>query len=217
MHTVASVQARLGSTRLPGKVLLHLGDRRLLQWSLDRARTAETVDQTAAAIGDKPENDAIESYCERVDIDYVVGPEDDLVARHRAVVDRTDCDILVRITADCPFVPGDEIDRIVEAHRENDARYTTNSTDSMPVGTAVDAIDPDLLADLDSLGETHPVRLARSNPEKWGTVRTDDQSWHELSDAHIAVDTPTDYWVLQDALDAVGDDPRAVAGWVLEQ
>jgi spore coat polysaccharide biosynthesis protein SpsF len=214
MHVVASVQARLGSTRLPGKVLFHLGDRRLLQWPIDRAETAETVDETVATIGEQPENDAVTEYCERAGVDYLVGPEDDLLARHLAVAEQTDCDVLVRITADCPFVPSDEIDRVVEEHLSNEARYTTNHTGEMPIGTAVDAIDPDLLAELKSLGENHPVKLARSNPDEWGTVWTDNRSWHAVSDAHIAVDTPTDYWSLIDALDAVGDDPREVAEWV---
>jgi spore coat polysaccharide biosynthesis protein SpsF len=214
MHIVASIQARLGSTRLPGKVLFHLGDRRLLQWAYDRAVAATTTDEVVAAIGDESENTAVQTYCNRSDIDYIVGPEDDLLTRHLAIANRTDCDVLVRITADCPFVPSKEIDRVVEHHLSNDSRYTTNVTDRMPIGTAVDAIDPDLLREFRSLGETHPVKRARSEPEVWGTVWADNPSWHEVSDAHIAVDTPKDYWSLVDAVDAVGTDPRTVAKWI---
>ncbi len=214
MDTVASVQARLGSTRLPGKVLLHLGNRRILEWTVDRTEMAENIEETVVTIGDQPENDAIEEYCERAGVDSVVGPEDDLLARHLAVAEQTDCDVLVRITADCPFVPSDEIDRVVEEHLSNEAQYTTNHTGEMPIGTAVDAIDPDLLAEFESLGEDHPVKLARSEPDEWGTVWTDNPTWYGLSNAHIAVDTPTDYWSLADALDAVGDTPREVAEWV---
>jgi spore coat polysaccharide biosynthesis protein SpsF len=214
MDVVASVQARLGSTRLPGKVLFHLGDQRLLQWSIDRAEAAETVDEAVVTIGDQPENDAVMECCERSGVAYLVGQEDDLLVRHRAVAEQTDCDVLVRITADCPFVPSGEIDRVVKEHLSNKARYTTNHTGKMPTGTAVDAIDPDLLVEFESLGEDHPVKLARSNPEEWGTVWTDNRSWHAVSDAHIAVDTPTDYWALADALEAVGDDPMKVAKWI---
>jgi spore coat polysaccharide biosynthesis protein SpsF len=217
MFTVASVQARLGSTRLPGKVLYHLGDRRILQWPIDRAQNAKTIDKTVAAIGDQPENDAIEAYCERAEVDFLTGSEDNLLARHRAVAKRTDCDLLVRITADCPFVPSSEIDRVVERHLSNDARYTTNNTDEMPTGIAVDVIDPDLLAEFESLGATHPVDLPHSNPDQWRTAWTEHPSWRAVSDAHIAVDTPTDYWALSDAIEEVGDEPLAVAGWVSER
>lgn len=214
MYVTASIQARLGSTRLPGKVLFPLGDRRILKWSIDRSEDAATVDETVAAIGDHPENDAVESYCDRSDIDYLVGPEDDLLERHLGVVEETACDLLVRITADCPFVPSDEIDRVIEEHLSNDARYTTNVTESMPIGIGVDVIDPSLLRELNSLGETHPVKLARAQPTDWGTVWSDDRSWDTVSDVHLAVDTPTDYWSIVDALEAVGDDSRAVAEWL---
>ena len=217
MHTVASVQARLGSTRLPGKVLFHLGDRRLLQWTIDRVTAADTVNRTVAALGDEHENDAVQAYCERANVDHLVGPEDDLVERHRIVADRTGCDVLVRVTADCPFVPSDEIDRVVTEHTGNDATYTTNKTDKMPIGTAVDVFDPGHLEKLKSLGATHPVKMVRSNPDQWDVVRTDNPSWYTVSDAHIAVDTPDDYWTLTDAVDAVGEQPMAVAEWVSER
>jgi spore coat polysaccharide biosynthesis protein SpsF len=214
MCVAASIQARLGSTRLPGKVLFPLGDRRILKWSIDRSEDADTVDETVAAIGDGPENDAIESYCDRSNINYLAGPEDDLLERHLRVVEETGCDLLVRITADCPFVPSDEIDRVVEEHLSNDARYTTNVTENMPIGIGVDVVDPSLLRELNSLGETHPVKLARAEPTDWGTVRSDDRSWNPVSNVHLAVDTPTDYWSIVDALEAVGDDSRAVAEWL---
>jgi spore coat polysaccharide biosynthesis protein SpsF len=214
MHIVASVQARLGSTRLPGKVLFQLGDRRLLKWSIDRTEVAKTVDKTVATIGDQPENEALEEYCERNGINYAVGPERNLLVRHLAVAEQTNCDLLVRITADCPFVPSAEIDRVVKEHLANDAAYTTNVTENMPVGTGVDAIDPSLLAEFESIGESHPVKLARSKPKEWETMWTENQSWRTISDAHIAVDTPSDYWSLTDALDAVGDNPRDVAEWI---
>lgn len=217
MHIVASIQARLGSTRLPGKVLFHLGERRLLQWVIDRTKAVESIDRTVVAIGDKPENDAVKTYCDRTNIDYIVGPENNLLKRHQAVVNDTDCDILVRVTADCPFVPVGEIERVIQEHQVNDARYTTNVTDKMPVGTAVDVIEPMLLEDLRAIGEDHPVKLPRSNPEEWKTVRTDNPSWYPVSDTHIAVDTPKDYWTLTDAVDAVGFEPRAVANWVDER
>jgi spore coat polysaccharide biosynthesis protein SpsF len=168
-------------------------------------------------VGDGSENSAIETYCERRGVDYSVGPEANLLTRHLAVAAETDCDRLVRITADCPFVPPNEIDRVVEEHLSNDARYTTNVTEDMPIGTAVDVIEPELLTALESVGETHPVKLARSNPEQWETVWSDASSWESVSDVDLAVDTPTDYWKLSDAIEVVGDDPFAVAEWVAER
>lgn len=217
MHVVASVQARLGSTRLPGKVLFHLGDKRLLQWTYDQTVSAKTIDASVVSIGDEPENEAVTEYCERTETNYIVGPEDDLLARHFDVAEKTGCDLLVRVTADCPFVPSTEIDRVVRAHAENDAQYTTNITDDMPIGTAVDVVDVELLRELREVGETHPVKLAREKPDEWGVVWDVDDSWGSVADAHMAVDTPKDYWSLVDALDAVGDSPREIAEWLTQQ
>ena len=216
MNVVASIQARLGSTRLPGKVLYPLGEKRVLEWCIDRTEQANSIDQTVVAVGDRPENDALHEFCDRNNVSYSVGPEDNLLSRHLSVSKETDCDLLVRITADCPFLPSREIDRVINEHLSSDCRYTTNVTDQMPIGTAVDAIDPDVLEQLSELGETHPVKRPRSNTDEWKTNFTSDESWRSVSEAHLAVDTPNDYWTLVDALDEVGDDPFEAADWICE-
>lgn len=211
MNIVASIQARLGSSRLPGKVLFPLGNRRILQWVVERTETAAEIDQTVVAIGDRPENDAVTEFCERTGIQTVVGSEENLLVRHNTVAEQTDCDLLVRITADCPFVPPEEIDRVVETHQ--DAALTTNNTDAMPTGTAVDAIDPTALETLVDEGKTHPVAPLRRDRDRWHATLSDSPRWTELGNAHTAVDTPSDYWHLTDAVDAVGTDPYEVTRW----
>ena len=214
MHTVASIQARLGSTRLPGKVLLHLGGQRILHRVVDRVNASDTVNQTIVAIGDNPENEAIMEFCRRNGIDFIVGSEDNLLARHLETVKETDSDQLVRITADCPFVPSNEIDRVVRGHLDSTARYTTNVTDNMPVGIGVDVIDPNLLGEFETRGETHPVKLAREHPGNWRIKLSNNPRWKQFSNVHMAIDTPDDYWSLIDAADAVGDDPMSIAKWL---
>lgn len=214
MYTVASIQARLNSTRLPGKVLFNMGDRRLLQWTLDRAEATKAIDQTVIAIGDEPENNAIIEYCSRNKIRYVIGSETNLLDRHMAVADQTDCDLLVFVTSDCPFIPSDEIDRVIKRHQNNRAAHTSNHTEKMPIGTAVDVIQPELLSSLQSAGEVHPVKPGRTDPDKWGTVWTDNPEWYKYQNVNMAVDTPSDYWTLVDAAEIAGKDPRAVAEWL---
>ena len=214
MSVVASIQARMGSTRLPGKVLLSLGGRRVIGWVVWRCAAAEHVDELRVTTGRGPENGVITEWCRRAGHDSLTGPEEDLLERHRAVAEATHADVLVRVTGDCPFVPAEEIDRVVAEHRANGAGYTTNHTDRMPVGTAVDVIDVDLLDELADLGDTHPVVRLRENPDSWNVRFTDSDDWAAFRTAHVAVDTPDDYWSLADAVDAVGSDPVAVARWM---
>jgi len=214
MHVVLSVQARLGSTRLPGKVMMTIGPSRIVEWVVDRCEAASVPDEVVLTVGDQPENAALTELCERRGWRYIVGPEADLLERHRRVAATTDADVLVRITADCPFVPPAEIDRLIDVHRDGDNRYTTNVDESMPVGTAVDVIDADLLETLSAADETHPVEPLRDDSDRWGTVVDLPPRWQRFGDVHVAVDTPADYWTLIDAYDAVGADPEAVVEWM---
>ena len=217
MTAVVQIQARLGSSRLPGKVLYTLGSRRILGWVIERTKRTEQPTGVVLTVGDRPENDAIREWCDRNDIPYSSGPEDDLLERHSLAAAMMDSDPVVRVTGDCPFVPPSEIERVIEEHEQNDARYTTNLTDEMPIGTAVDAIDREVLEELRELGDSHPVRRLRENPEEWDVVVTPNEQWTAVGEAHTAVDTPADYWRLSDAIEAVGDDPRAVTDWVAER
>jgi len=216
MNPVVQIQARLGSTRLPGKVLYHLGPRRVIDWVVERCDRARLRDHTVLSIGDRPENDAVHEWCSRTDVDCHSGPEGNLLLRHLRTAERFDSDPVIRITGDCPFVPPSEIDRVVSEHEHNDARYTTNVTEGMPTGTAVDVIDRDVLVELHERGATHPVRRLRDAPDEWGAAFTSASPWVNFSDAHTAVDTPTDYWTLVDAVTAVGGDPLDVTEWVAE-
>lgn len=194
-----------------------LGERRILEWVVHRARTSTTVDSVFVTVGDEPENDALVELCTQLEVPHLRGPEEDLVQRHHQVAAESGCDVLCRITADCPFVPPSEITRTVDEHRGGNIRYTTNHTPSMPVGTAVDVIDPDLIGELLDAGYTHPAKQPRKDPRRWGTNRVASEKWVEFSDAHTAVDTPADYWRLVDAVSAVGTDPFAVTQWVAGQ
>ncbi|AEH36984.1 cytidylyltransferase domain-containing protein [Halopiger xanaduensis] len=216
-NPICQVQVRLGSTRLPGKVLYPLESRRVIGWVIDRCTAAETVTDAVVAVGNEPENEAITEWCERNGVRHATGPEGNLLERHLAVAEAYSSDPVVRVTGDCPFVPPAEIDRMVGEHESNDARYTTNVTDDMPIGTAVDVIDREVLEELRELGDSHPVRRLRENPDRWDVAFSPNERWVAVSEAHIAVDTPSDYWRVTDALEAVGDNPLDIAEWMAQR
>ena len=201
------IQCRLGSTRLPGKVLFPLGDRRLLQWVVYRSQKSSEADLVRLTVGDCPENEAILEWARRNKVDFGVGPEDNLLERHHRIAVRYDTDIIVRITGDCPLVPPSEIDRVVGEHRKNDALYSTNACESMPRGFAVDVIDIEALKKLKELGEEHPVSRMRRNPKEWAVYFTPNKKFSRFSELDVSIDTPDDYWCIIDAMRSVGQDP----------
>jgi spore coat polysaccharide biosynthesis protein SpsF len=217
MTTVVSIQARMGSSRLPGKVLLPLAERPVLGWTVSQCQDAAVVDEVVVTTGDEPSNRAIEEWCRRHDVRCVDGPEDDLLARHRAVCAATGATTLVRITGDSPLVPPREIDRLVRQHRTDDAVYTTNHTGETPHGMIVDVVSVECLETLATRGETHPTASLREQPDADGATFSADPRWKEIADADLEVDTPGDYWRLHDGITAVGADPLAVGRWLLDR
>ncbi len=201
---------------MPGKVLFPLGDRRLLQWVVYRSQKSSEADLVRLTVGDRPENEAILEWARRNEVDFGVGPEDNLLERHHRIAVRYDTDIIVRITGDCPLVPPSEIDRVIREHRKNDALYSTNTGESMPRGFAVDVIDTEALKKLKELGEEHPVSRMRRNPKEWPVCFTPNKKFSRFSELDVSVDEPDDYWCIIDAMKSVGGDPIRICEYLLD-
>ncbi|MFP5021075.1 cytidylyltransferase domain-containing protein [Pseudonocardia phyllosphaerae] len=104
MRVNAVIQARTGSTRLPGKVLRDLGGRPVLDRVVDAARAADGVDRVVVATSVAPGDDAVAERAASLGVDVVRGSEDDVLARFVQAADEFPCDAVVRLTADCPLL-----------------------------------------------------------------------------------------------------------------
>jgi spore coat polysaccharide biosynthesis protein SpsF len=99
----AVIQARLSSTRLPGKVLRPLGGRSVLSWVIRAAQETRNLDTVILATSDDPEDDPVAEEAARCGASVVRGPLDDVLARYVKAVHEHPCDAVVRLTADCPL------------------------------------------------------------------------------------------------------------------
>jgi len=110
MKTVAVIQARMGSTRLPGKVLEEIAGHPMLVWVAERTDRAELVDETVVATSEEPMDDSVADLCAKRGYPCVRGSAEDVLDRVYQAAVRHGADEVVRITADCPFIAPELID-----------------------------------------------------------------------------------------------------------
>ena len=126
-RTICVVQARMGSTRLPGKVLKDVSGKPSLQWTVDACKMAKQTDEVVVATSFLEKDDAIAAFCRSQDIDCFRGDEKDVLSRFMGVATEYRADILVRITGDCTFIDPRVIDEVVKLREMKDVAYATNT------------------------------------------------------------------------------------------
>lgn len=127
-RTVAILQARMGSTRLPGKVLLDLGGRPVIAHCIDRAQQVAGVDLVCVATSDQPADDRIAEFVGSArSASLFRGSPEDVLGRYLAAARETRADVVLRITCDCPLIDPAVTARVVRARSESGADYATNN------------------------------------------------------------------------------------------
>ena len=123
---VAIVQARMGSSRLPNKMLLYLHGYPVCEWVYRRVSRAKKIDELIFAIPDNSQNDILGNYLEKVGVNVFRGSEFDLVDRYYQAAKLTNADHIVRICADNPLICSSEIDRLIEFFKHENCDYAYN-------------------------------------------------------------------------------------------
>jgi spore coat polysaccharide biosynthesis protein SpsF len=122
---VCVVQARTGSTRLPGKVLQDLGGRTMLRFMLDRLVGLDGV-EVVVATSTLGRDDAVAEIAASAKCRTVRGPERDVLGRFAIALDESPAEHVVRLTADCPLMDAGLVRAVLDVHLASDADYTSN-------------------------------------------------------------------------------------------
>jgi spore coat polysaccharide biosynthesis protein SpsF len=123
---VAIIQARMGSTRLPGKALIDIGGMSMLARVVRRVQRATTLDQVVVATTTNAADAVIVEECARLGVSVVRGSEDDVLDRYYQAAVTHQAQTIARITSDCPLIDPDVIDTIVNTFHESRADYASN-------------------------------------------------------------------------------------------
>lgn len=197
-HIAAVVQARMRSTRLPGKVLRPIVGRPLLWHILHRLQKSEMVETICIATTTDPADDPIADYARAQGVDVVRGPEDDVLARFALASHLIDPDIIVRVNADAPLVDAGFVDFLIREMQKAQADFVMLK----PGLSAIhDGADPFTRWALDKLVmKAHDDPVAREHVSAYFKLHPDfvkiayidlPQKW-QFKGARLSVDTPAD-------------------------
>ncbi|MFG0250104.1 MAG: cytidylyltransferase domain-containing protein [Phycisphaeraceae bacterium JB051] len=209
--TVAIIQARMGSTRLPGKVLKTVADRPMLSYMLDRLSTLvnsehpeqgclqEIVIATTGNVGDQP----IVEFCESENVDCFLGDEDDVLMRYYEAARHARADVVVRMTADCPLIDPRIVEQVVSFYHEHASEYDFVANTVPPPGTFPDGMDVEVFP-FEMLEKAHMQAQLPSHREHvtffmWNTGKFRSHRYDlptNLSDYRFTLDYPQDLQII---------------------
>jgi spore coat polysaccharide biosynthesis protein SpsF len=206
----AVIQARLSSSRLPGKVLRPLGGRTVLSWVIRAAQRTHNLDTVILATSDDPSDDPVAAEAARCGAEVVRGPLDDVLARYLKAVDEHPCDAVVRLTADCPLHDPALIAQVVGVWLADPALdYVSNVlVRRYPRGLDTELVRVPVLLAQDEVAagahREHVTSNIHTQPSVYrcgGVVPGFDNS-----DLRVTLDTEEDAKLLDGVVAALGDD-----------
>jgi spore coat polysaccharide biosynthesis protein SpsF len=219
MRIVVVVQARMASTRLPGKVLMPLANRPLLERLLQRVLAARTPSAVVVATTDDRPDDAIATVAEEVGVACVRGHATDLLDRHFVAAVTYRADVVVKIPSDCPLIDPDVIDRVIgyyATHADRTDFVSNLHPATYPDGNDVEVVPIGVLETAwREATETH--EREHTTPFIWerrDRFRIHNVAWEsglDYSSTHRwAIDYPEDYQFLAAVYQALWTDMRPI-------
>ena len=190
----AIVQARMGSTRLPGKSLMLLAGTPLVGRVIERIRYATKIDKLILAIPDNIENDPLETLGKSYGVQIFRGSEIDLVDRYYNAAKNLSCKYVVRIPADNPVPQGSEIDRIIDHHLSlNRPGFSSNLAEiygsGYPDGIGAEIFDFELLEEISAdFSDSKKREHIHLNFFDYATQKAVDENWCPISTVHCPSD-----------------------------
>ena len=205
MKTVLIIQARMQSSRLPGKVLRPLRDRPMLAWVIERASRSRCIDTCMVATTTDPADDPIEAWCRENKVPVYRGSQFDVLDRYYQAALSADADVIIRVTADCPLIDAALIDELFAFFRREEADFAANRLPppwhrTYPIGLDAEIVSMPMLK---KAWETASEKYEREHVMPWfydmpGRCRVSILDNPEDHGAHRwTVDTPEDYAMMQ--------------------
>ena len=207
MRTVAVIPARLGSVRLPGKVMSVILGKPLLGYLLDRLNRCLLVDECVVAAPIRADNDLIEEYCDSRGVLCFRGSEDDVLERLLCALRWRDASAGVVVFGDCPLIEPTIVDHCIEIYKHNQIfDFVGNDLKTTyPPGMEVEVFSVDALSEsndrcVDPVVREHGTLFLRSHPNLFNLHNIEAPKAHRRPEISLEVDTAEDLIVIEEII-----------------
>lgn len=209
MKIVAIVEARMTSSRLPGKVLLPVLGRPLLHHLITRLKAVSSLDEIVLATTVNAIDDILEAFAKDEGIGCFRGSEDDVMARVIGAAESANADVIVEITGDCPIIDPEIVEQVIQMYKACKADYVSNTqVRSYPDGmdtqvVRLEALKRSAAITDDPLDHEHVTLHIRNHPELFAHVHLvapPEMHWPELG---LTLDEEADYRLLKKIIETL--------------
>ena len=203
MDVIAIVQARMGSTRLPGKVLKRINNKFVLDYVIERLKFSNKINDVILATTTNKKDDVLERYSIKREVRYFRGSEEDVLSRYYHAAKKYGGEIIVRITSDCPLIDPEIVDNVINKHIDNKADYTSNVIKrTYPRGLDTEVFNFDVLSEAyknanEKYQQEHVTSYMIEHPEKFKLQNIEAKGKLKRPDIRITVDTEEDFELIE--------------------
>jgi len=227
------VEARMTSSRLPGKILLTAIEKPLLQLMIERLRRIKFVNDVIIATTTNQNDNAIVSLCEQLRVSFFRGSENDVLGRVLKAAKQYRTDIIVEITSDNPLVDPDLCNKVIEVflEKENEVDFVSNDMGcyiddcdvTFPLGLCntkvfkTSLLEESEKSTNDPVDREHVVNYIINNPDKYRLYNVEASGEYRRSDMRVTLDYPQDYEVIRSVFEALyPSNPKFTASDIID-
>lgn len=199
MKTVVTIEARMRSSRLPGKVLKPILGRPMLALMIERLQRARLVDEIVVATTDTLADNSIVDLACQLDVSWFRGSEEDVLERVLKAAESVNGDVIVETTGDCPLIDPNVIDHLITTFKNTSVDYCSNVLKrTYPRGVDVQVFPVAVLAQVaeltqDPADREHVSLYIYEHPERFSLHNVESGLPEKYWDLRLTVDTPEDF------------------------
>lgn len=209
MKIVLINQARMTSTRLPGKVLKTVLDKSLLEYQIERLKQAVWLDDIVIALTTNDADQPIVDLCNNLSIKYFRGNEENVLERYYLAAKEHEADVIIRVTSDCPLIDPDIIDKTINLFISYDYDYVSNCPEinrTFPRGMETEvfyfsALEYAYKNAVETPEREHVTPYIHKNPDKFKLSFLYNET--NESNYRLTVDTIEDFMLIKNILEAL--------------